>query len=307
MKANRILSVSVAGLALLVSYNTNAAVVQEGSCGGECTWTLDDKGVFSTVNGSTATGEFSIPEGTKKITSRSFMYASGLTNITIPDSVTSIEWQAFFGMNGVTGKLKIPDSVKSIGGYAFSGMSGVTGALKIPEGLTSIEQYAFSNLSSVTGELKIPSSVTSIGTYAFFNMNSVTSVMIPDSVTSIGTGAFYSMTSLSEVFLSADSPLTNEMLKSASINLSKIVRYTADGKYIKDGKTYASLEDYRNGTTFVYNEAKGKYQKMDRDGVLLDGYYNPDGSKLKYRIYTVSEATAALGTENKNTFKLRYR
>ena len=306
-----------------------AAVVQSGTCGGECTWRLDDQGVFSTVNGSTAIGEFNIPEGTKTIATYAFRGASGLSKITIPDSVTSIGScafresgvtgnlkipsgvtsianEVFRAMGGVTGELKIPDGVTSIGNNAFDGMRGVT-SLILPNSVTSIGSEAFLGMSGVTGELKIPDGVTSIGVSAFNGMSGVTSVTIPNSVTSIGGAAFAWMNSLSEVFLSADSSLTDQMLKSASINLSKIVRYTADGQYMKDGKVYASLEDYRAGTTFVYNEAKGKYQKMDRDGVLLDGYYNADGSKLKYRIYTVEEAEEALGKNNKNTFSIRYR
>lgn len=48
-----------------------------------------------------------------------------LTSITIPDSVTSIDNDAFNGCSGLT-SITIPDSVTSIGSSAFSGCGGLT-------------------------------------------------------------------------------------------------------------------------------------------------------------------------------------
>ncbi len=73
---------------------------------------------------------------------------SGLTgNLTIPDSVTTIGYGAFYGCSGLTGDLTIPDSVTSIGINAFHGCSGLTGDLTIPDSVTSIGNSAFSGCS----------------------------------------------------------------------------------------------------------------------------------------------------------------
>ena len=48
-----------------------------------------------------------------------FSGCSGLTSITIPDSVTSIGKEAFYGCNGLT-SVTIGNGVTSIGGSAFS-------------------------------------------------------------------------------------------------------------------------------------------------------------------------------------------
>lgn len=51
--------------------------------------------------------------------------SSGLTNITIPESVTSIGGLAFEGCSGLTNVI-IPNSVTSIGLNAFDGCIGLT-------------------------------------------------------------------------------------------------------------------------------------------------------------------------------------
>ena len=84
--------------------------------------------------------------------------------------------------------LVIPDSVTSIGSRAFSDCSGLT-SITIPDSVTSIGKYAFQNCTSLTS-ITIPDSVTSIGSGAFSDCTSLTSITIPDSVTSIGSGAF---------------------------------------------------------------------------------------------------------------------
>ena len=148
----------------------------------------------------------------------------GLTEYTIPDSVTSIGGFAFFGGASLT-SVTIPDSVTTIGSGAFYScdLTSVT----IPDSVTSIGKEAFSycySLESFYGEFAsednrclivdgkliafapaglieytIPDSVTSIGEAAFLGCTSLTSVTIPDSVTSIGEEAFYNCGSLTSV------------------------------------------------------------------------------------------------------------
>jgi hypothetical protein len=124
------------------------------------------------------------------IDNSAFSGCSGLTSLTIPNTVTLIGSSAFSGCNGLT-SLTIPNSVTSIGSYAFSGCSSLTGDLTIPNSVTSIGSYAFYNCSGLTGNLTISNSVTSIGNYAFYNCSGLTgNLTIPNSVTSIGKYAF---------------------------------------------------------------------------------------------------------------------
>ena len=120
---------------------------------------------------------------------------SGLTSVTITDSVTSIGEYAFRGCSGLK-SVTIPDGVTSIGEYAFRGCSGLI-SVTIPDGVTSIGWSTFSGCSGLTS-VTIPDSVTSIGGWAFSEC-SLTSVTIPDSVTEIGYRAFYGCSDLTTI------------------------------------------------------------------------------------------------------------
>ena len=111
-----------------------------------------------------------------RIGSYAFSGCTGLTSITIPNSVTSIGESAFSGCTGLT-SVSIGNSVTSIGESAFSGCTGLT---------------------SVT----IPKSVTSIGASAFYHCSGLTSITIPNSVTSIDSDAFLGCTGLTSVHIS---------------------------------------------------------------------------------------------------------
>lgn len=94
------------------------------------------------------------------------IYLNGdlLTELVIPEGITSIPAWAFSGCTSLTSVI-IPGSVESIGSHAFSGCS---------------------NITSVT----IENGVETIGKGAFYECTNLTSVTIPDSVETIGFCAF---------------------------------------------------------------------------------------------------------------------
>ena len=143
--------------------------------------------------------EIVIPDSVTSIGNYLFYNCSKLTSVTIPDSVTRIGDYAFYGCSSLT-SVTIGNSVTSIGGGAFNNCSKLT-SIAIPDGVTSIGNYLFYNCSKLTS-VTIPDSVTSIGDYAFSRCSSLTSIAIPDGVTSIGSYAFYSCSSLTSVTIS---------------------------------------------------------------------------------------------------------
>ena len=137
-----------------------------------------------------------IPEGVTSIGNSAFYMCSSLTNVNIPDGVTRIGDNAFSGCCSLT-NINIPDSVTSIGSNAFHYCYSLT-SVNILDSVTSIGDSAFRNCYSLTS-VNIPDSVTSIASSAFYNCYSLTSVNIPDSVTSIASSAFYNCYSLTSV------------------------------------------------------------------------------------------------------------
>ena len=79
-----------------------------------------------------------VKAGTRVICDSAFECCSGLTSVTIPDSVTSIGDWAFAGCSGLT-EVTIPDSVTDIGDWAFDRCSSLQSII-IPLG--SRRQFA---------------------------------------------------------------------------------------------------------------------------------------------------------------------
>ena len=125
-----------------------------------------------------------------------FYGCSGLTSVTIPNSVTYIGRSAFYGCSSLT-RVTIPSSVTDIEDSAFSGCSGLT-SVTIPNSVTEIGVSAFYGCSSLTS-VTIPNSVTIIGVSAFEYCSGLTSVTIPSSVTKIEGSTFWGCSSLTSV------------------------------------------------------------------------------------------------------------
>ena len=123
-------------------------------------------------------------------------YMDKLTQVTIPESVTSIGESAFSRCSALT-QVIIGSSVTSIGSEAFSRCSALT-QVTIPDGVESIGSSAFSYCSALT-QVTIPDGVTSIGYYAFGYCSALTQVTIPGSVESIGERAFEYCSALAEM------------------------------------------------------------------------------------------------------------
>ncbi len=145
----------------------------------------------------------------------------GLKSVTIPSTIQTIDFGAFYALHGLGGiyvsedhpnyttidgdlfskdstkliycrrsrsSYTVPDYVTIIGNGAFSSNNWLTSVV-IPNSVTVIEASAFFDCGGLQ-KVNIPNSVTSIGGSAFTNCRNLKPIEFPNSLTSIGSKAF---------------------------------------------------------------------------------------------------------------------
>ena len=153
----------------------------------------DDDGTYTVTGiGKCTDTDIIIPSKYKgmavtSIGKEAFDHYSGLTSITIPDSVTIIGESAFLYCDHLT-SVTIGNNVTSIELHAFDSCTSLT-SVTIPDSVTIIGECAFYYCPSLTS-VTIGNNVTSIDWNAFYGCSSLTSVTIPNSVTTIRSGVF---------------------------------------------------------------------------------------------------------------------
>ena len=100
------------------------------------------------LNGSEIT-ELNIPNSVTSISNYAFYNCTGLTSVTIPNSVISISYGAFAGCNGLT-SVTIGNSVTSIGNHAFNGCSNLTEIYSLALTPPTIETNTFKGCYGAT-------------------------------------------------------------------------------------------------------------------------------------------------------------
>ena len=136
-----------------------------------------------------------------------FRFASNLSWVILPNSITRIGKYAFYRCN--LSSIIIPGTITTIGQEAFAGCYPLTSiSVKSANSnydsrnnCNAIIETSTNTLIAGCQNTVIPNSVTSIGECAFYNCDSLVSVVIPNSVTSIGNEAFYSCDSLVSIVI----------------------------------------------------------------------------------------------------------
>lgn len=172
---------------------------------GDFTYKLNDDGSAIITRYSGSAAALTIPSSldghtVKQIGSYAFGKNTTLTSVSIPETVTELEYSAFMDCTSLTA-VTIPSGLTkagSLGSGAFSGCSALT-TMQFGSGLTSIPEALFESTGLKT--ITLPESVTSIGMWAFANCAKLEQVSFPASLTSIDGCAFENCTALTAVTL----------------------------------------------------------------------------------------------------------
>ena len=205
-----------AALLLLALCIGASAAGTSGKCGPSACWSFDSSTGTLTISGSGAMDDYGdflqVPWKDYRLSLRTVVIKEGITHIgadaftgttlrgdlTLPDSLLSVGDEAFWGQNGLTGKLTLGKNLQKIGKRAFA-LCCFSDDLIIPDSVTEIDDFAFSmemTISPQRGTLTLGNNLRMIGREAFSGCLYTGSLVIPDSVVEIRDAAFYGCSAL---------------------------------------------------------------------------------------------------------------
>lgn len=237
-----------------------------------------------------------------------------LTEVTLPNTVDEIGYQAFFNCSNLT-KVIIPEGVRKIGQAAFYGCSQLT-SITIPStitnmdtafsgntalshvtltnGISKISSSAFKGCTGLT-EIKVPISVNEICSDAFNGCTSLKSVLLEKNINIINSNAFKDCTELNDVKYNGYKTDWDKVTVNTTGNdtLTSKVQYLCDINFDLNGGTINGSGTMDKQTVYS-NEKLGTASvptiTPQRTGYDFDGWYTQAEGGTKY---TFTEAVSS--------------
>ena len=215
--------------------------------------------------------EIVIPDGVTSISMRLFYNCKSVTKVVIPTSVTSIANEAFGGCNSIT-EMRYAGTLSDWCSISFASANSVpvasatevyfddeklSNALVIPETITKVPSYAFAKFPITSVKLHDGLAANNkLGEYVFTNCKSLVDVTLPNGMKTLPKGTFSSCTSITSIKLPESLTSINNYAFEGCTALETInVPTTVTGFGEKCFKGCSSLY-YINGTNgvLIFNE-----------------------------------------------------
>ncbi len=235
---------------------------------------------------NTSLCEVYLPDSIKKIGEYAFA-GSGLTDFTMPESVTQVELGAFANTTMPSMNLTFIGQSQEDNtylGWIFGAEDFTLNSIYVPETLKTvnfsqsnkISNYAFYGCDNIL-EFNLLGDTTEIGDYAFYDCLSLPSIDLPDTVTTIGNHAFAgcraltefafpnSVTKVGESVLHGDNNINSITIGTGLVG-SNIADYINNNPLFGLDKSSSSLERYivaPDNTEFMTDEYGVLYLKLN--------------------------------------------
>lgn len=178
-----------------------------------------------------------------KLGKYAFSGCSGLTNLTLPSSVTKIGEYAFLNCIGLT-SLTLPSGVTKIGAGAFFCCYGLI-SLTIPSSVTAIGSQAFNDCSSLTSIYAYMEKLPETGSHLFLGCDEKNcTVYVPK-----GTGnAYFRSAEFGYFYNIVEFDATGIDKVATSADVKEVSRYSANGQRLSAPAKGLNIVKYSDGS-----------------------------------------------------------
>lgn len=262
-------------------------------------YTVTKIAMWAFYNARNTLTEVTLPNTVDEIGYQAFFNCSKLTNVTIPEGVIKIGQAAFYGCSQLT-SITIPSTITDMD-QAFSGNTALS-HVTLTNGISNISNMAFKGCTGLT-EIKVPESVGQIGPNAFNGCTNLKSVLLEKNIKTININAFKDCTNLSDVKYNGHKTDWDKVTVDTTGNdtLTSKVQYLCDinfdlnGGTINGSDTMATQTVYSNeelGTAKCYPNDQPFVVPTDpvREGYTFLGWYTQAEGGTKY---TFTEAVSS--------------
>lgn len=262
-------------------------------------YTVTKIAMWAFYNARNTLTEVTLPNTVDEIGYQAFFNCSKLTNVTIPEGVIKIGQAAFYGCSQLT-SITIPGTITDMD-QAFSGNTALS-HVTLTNGISNISNMAFKGCTGLT-EIKVPESVGQIGPNAFNGCTNLKSVLLEKNIKTININAFKDCMNLSDVKYNGHKTDWDKVTVDTTGNdtLTSKVQYLCDinfdlnGGTINGSDTMATQTVYSNeelGTAKCYPNDQPFVVPTDpvREGYTFLGWYTQAEGGTKY---TFTEAVSS--------------